>query len=96
MKYTVEKPLSEFEFWSQAKTNAEKLTASELDRIGDELETNDFFAAGMPEDVQINDLFWFEFDTVCRLIGLTEEEVLERGEENDDDKKACDRWPNNE
>lgn len=78
MKYYKDEPLSNFEFWSQAKTNAEKLTASELDRIGDELETNDFFAAGIPEDVQINDLFWFEFDTVCRLIGLTEEEVLER------------------
>lgn len=43
MKYYKDEPLSNFEFWSQAKTNAEKLTASELDQIGDELEANDFF-----------------------------------------------------
>ena len=80
MKYYKDEPLSNFEFWSQAKTNAEKLTANELDRIGDELESGDYFPMGMPEDVQINDLFWFDFDWVCRLIGLTEEEVDEREE----------------
>jgi len=78
MKYYKDEPLINFEFWSQAKTNAEKLTANELDRIEDELETIDFFADGIPEDVQINDLFWFNFDDICRLIGLTEEEVLKR------------------
>lgn len=77
MKYYVDVPLHQFQFWSGAKTNAEKLSIDELDRIGDALEAEYFFDE-MPEDVKINDLFWFDFDFVCRLIGLTEEEVDER------------------
>lgn len=79
MKIYFDKPLSQFEFWSGAKDRADKLTIQELDRIGEILEE----CNGEMEDVKINDLFWFDFDYVCRLIGLTEEEVNERGEDND-------------
>lgn len=76
VKYIVEQPLSKFEFWSGARTNAEKLLNEELDRIGDELD--EVYQDGELTDTKINDLFWFDFDWACRLIGLTEEEVYER------------------
>ena len=79
MKIYFDKPLSQFEFWSGAKDRADLLTIQELDRIGDILgvENREW------EDVELNDLFWFDFEHVCKLIGLTEEEVFERGEDND-------------
>ena len=79
MKIYFDKPLSQFEFWSGAKDRADLLTIQELDRIGDILEE----MYGEMEDVEINDMFWFDFDNVCKLIGLTEEEVFERSEDND-------------
>lgn len=79
VKYIVEQPLSQFEFWSGAKDRAEKLTIQELDRIGEEFEI--LYSDGELTDVKINDLFWFDFDWVCSLIGLTEEEVDERGKD---------------
>ena len=77
MKYLKETNLSNFEFWAGAKQITEKLTAEELDQIGDELEACDFFGE-LPTDTQINDAFWFDSDSVLSLIGLTEEEVLKR------------------
>lgn len=77
MKYTVEMPLSAFEFWGPAGQHAEKLTDKELDKIEDELALIDFFEED-PSDTQLNDLFAFDFDYVCELIGLNAEEVLNR------------------
>lgn len=78
MKYYVDSQLSIFEFWGGAQDNAARLTAEELDKIGDELESNDFWAEGMPDAGQVNDLFWFDFDFVLSLIGLSEEDLDER------------------
>lgn len=78
MKYYKDEPLSRFNFWSGAKTNADELTPDELDQIGDELEANDFFGGKIPSDTEINDLFWFDFDVALQFIGLTESEVDKR------------------
>jgi hypothetical protein len=75
MKIYSEESLSNFEFWSGAKDNAEKLTDKELDQIEAELENQ--YPDGM-EDTQINDLFWYDFDTVLEWIG--KEECQECGE----------------
>ena len=56
-----------FEFWSGAKANAEMMTAEELDSVENELEA--LYPDGMT-DTEINDLFWFDFDYVCDLVGL--------------------------
>ena len=56
-----------FESWSGAKANAEMMTAEELDSVENELEA--MYPEGMT-DTEINDLFWFDFDYVCDLIGL--------------------------
>lgn len=69
--------LRDFEFWSGAKSNAEILT----DRHFDELEfiLEDLYPDGMDE-TQINDLFWFDFDSVLEWLGLEVEEETEEDE----------------
>ena len=66
MKIYKEENLSGFEFWSGAKDNAEKLTDKELDQIESMLE--ELNPDGMSE-TEVNDLFWFEFETVAEWIG---------------------------
>lgn len=68
MEYIVETRLSNFQFWSGAKDRASMLTTEQLDRIEDELEA--IWYDKTPTDSEINDLFWFEFEFVCGLIGL--------------------------
>lgn len=74
MKYYVEESLSNFKFWSGAKENANSLTSVQLDEVETILE--DLYPEGM-SDTQINDLFWFEFDTVKEWLGIEEEEEEE-------------------
>lgn len=74
MKYTVEEPLSSFNFWGQAEQHAEKLTIEELDQIEDALTTS----LTDLTDTRINDLFAYDFDWICELIRLDSSEVIER------------------
>lgn len=67
MTIKTEQSLRNFEFWSGAKSNAEMMTCEELDSVENALE--DLYPEGMT-DTEINDLFWFEFESVCELIGL--------------------------
>ena len=71
MKIYSEKSLRNFEFWSGAKENANELTGAQLDEVETILE--DLYPEGMDE-TQINDLFWFDFDTVKEWLGITDEE----------------------
>lgn len=75
MKLYTEKDLRDFEFWSGAKDRAKYLTEDELNTIENELEA--IYPDGLSE-TELNDLFWFEFDFICNLIGTTEVEVFER------------------
>jgi hypothetical protein len=86
MKIIEETNLKDFEFWSGAKDNAELLTSDEFDTVETILE--DLYPDGM-EDTQINDLFWFDFESVCEWLGTTEEQLEQRkkdedGEEDDE------------
>lgn len=67
MKIYREDSLTNFEFWSGAKANAEQLTNEEMEQLEEELQ--ELYADGMDE-TSINDLFWFEFETVCEWLGL--------------------------
>lgn len=68
MKIYRDESLSNFEFWSGAKDNAEEFTIEELDRIGDELEAED--NGDGYEETEINDMMWFEPERLAELIGL--------------------------
>lgn len=74
MKIYSEKSLRNFEFWSGAKENANELTSVQLDEVENILE--DMYPDGMSE-TEINDLFWFEFDTIKEWLGITDKEEEE-------------------
>lgn len=87
MTYTVEKPLSQFEFWSGAKERTDHLTIEQLDRL-------DYLMPEVlgenPTDAAINDLFWFEDDYIAQLLGFDSWEALERYNDGEDDKDGED------
>lgn len=76
MIYKVDENLTNFKFWSGGKDRADLLTYDELDELDGRIHE---LLGNEPTDTEINDLFWFDFDSVCGLIGLTEEEVFKRG-----------------
>lgn len=79
MTMTIEKKLRDFHFWSGAATNAAKLTGDELDTIEQELEEISESNGGEPmSTTEVNDFFWFDFETVCEWLGLEYEEVMAR------------------
>ena len=75
MKWYVEDSLSNFEFWSGGADRAELLTNEQFDQIEamlEEMEPADGWS-----DTNINDSFWFEFDTIAQWLGYADEEHLE-------------------
>ena len=80
MKYYVEDSLSNFEFWSGAKDRAALLTDDEFDTIEAIMEE----IAGDEgwSDTEINDFFWFEFDTIAEWLGYEDEEALRADRED--------------
>lgn len=67
MKITYEKSLRDFPFWSSAFINACKLTPDQLDEIESILK--EIYPNGINE-TELNNLFWFDFDSVCAWLGL--------------------------
>lgn len=88
MKICTEQSLRNFQFWSGAKDFAETLTDKQFDQVETILE--DLYPDGMT-DTQINDLFWFEEETIREWLDLPTEEQeeanreIERWEYNDPD-----------
>lgn len=78
MKIYRETTLTNFEFWGGAKCRAEKLTYSELEQITEILE--ELYPDGIDETT-VNDLFWFEEDTIAEWLGYNSfEEIYNREE----------------
>lgn len=67
MRIYTEKSLADFDFWSGAKNNAEMLSVEQLEQVETILE--DCYPEGVDETT-INDLFWFDFETVLDWLGL--------------------------
>ena len=74
MKIYSEKSLRNFEFWSGAKENANELTDAQLDTVESMME--EIQPDGW-DKTEINDFFWFEFDTIKEWLGITDEEEAE-------------------
>lgn len=64
-----ETSLKDFEWWSGARANADKLTQDEMDALEVALEE-----WGDWTDTELNDFMWFDFDQVCCILGLTYDE----------------------
>jgi len=74
MKITTEQSIANFKFWSGAKSNAAELTFSQLNEVESILE--DLYPDGLSE-TELNDLFWFDFETVKDWLNITDEEEEE-------------------
>ena len=79
MKITTEQSIANFDFWSGAKANAAELTLSQLNEVESILE--DLYPDGINE-TQLNDIFWFDFETVKEWLGITDDE----DDEDDEDE----------
>lgn len=83
MKIYTETSLRDFEFWAGAVELASKLTAEEFDTIESIIEEI------APEDgwseTAINDLFWFDGDSIAEWLGYADEDALleDRAEEEE-------------
>ena len=83
MKYYVETSLENFEAWSGVRDTLEVLIEKGLcDRVEECLEE------ALGEDVSdtaINDVLWFERDTIAEWCGFSSWEALENGEEEEEE-----------
>lgn len=74
MTYTKELNLTEFKFWSGAKQHY--FTYAELQQLDKNL--TELFCEKTPTETDINDLFWFEEELLCELIGTDFKEYENR------------------
>lgn len=82
MKVYSEQSLKDFEFWSGAKETAKYLTAKQMDTVEAVLE--DLYPDGMSE-TEINDIFWFEEDTIADWLGYDSfDEIMEEVDSEDE------------
>lgn len=86
MKIYNEESLWNFDFWSGARDNASELDRDQMEQIESVLE--DVYPDGM-DATDLNDLFWFEFDTVLSWIGLKQ---LDDGRIVDEDYEEEDEY----
>lgn len=77
MKIYSEKSISNFEFWSGARENAKELTDEQFDELESQLEQ--LYPDGMSE-TELNDLLWFDFETVCDWLGIENETDEDKNE----------------
>ena len=71
MKIISETPLRRFRFWSGGQENAEELTPAQLDEVESQLE--ELYPDGIDE-TELNDFFWFEFDTIKDWLGIYDDD----------------------
>lgn len=65
--------LENFEFWSGARDIAGLMESDDFAVIEELLE--ELYPDGM-EDVEVNDFFWFEGDTIAQALGYEDEEDM--------------------
>lgn len=89
MKIYSEISLRNFNFWCGAKDRVCDLTDEQLDEVEEILE--DLYPEGMSE-TEVNDLFWFDFETIKEWLGLPimEESELDAWWKDFDDQLKSD------
>ena len=86
MKIYKDESLSNFEWWSGAVATADRIWEEQGSEGFDQLEAilEDLYPDGIDE-TDLNDLLWFDADTVYEWLGIDDEE--EEDEEDDDDEE---------
>lgn len=82
MKIYSEQSLANFKFWSGAETTAQRIWEEQGSEGFDQLEAilEDLYPDGIDE-TDLNDLLWFDADTVYEWLGIEDEE-----EDDDEDE----------
>ena len=85
MKIYTEQSLADFKFWSGAETTAQRIWEEQGSEGFDQLEAilEDLYPDGI-DKTDLNDLLWFDADTVYEWLGIDDEEEEEEDEEDDD------------
>ena len=98
MRIYKEESLRYFDFWSGGASNAEELDYDQLDELEAILE--DMYPDGMTA-TELNDLMWFDFDTVKEWLGIEDsddedefdegchKEACHKKEEEDEVEEGC-------
>ena len=63
--------LPDFNFWGGAKENASELTRDQLETL--QFILSDIYPDGV-DATTLNDLMWFEFDTIKEWLGIEDDE----------------------
>ena len=71
MKIFKEESLRYFDFWGGACENADELSMDELDNLESILE--DAYPDGI-DATTLNDMMWFDFDTIKEWLGIEDDE----------------------
>ena len=82
MVVTEETTMADFEPWSGAASTYETLTTSQLDQLTFMFE--ELYPEGC-SDTTINDILWFERDTIAQWLGFCDWEELEEENANEFD-----------
>lgn len=78
MKVYSEVSLIDFNFWGGAKDTAEELYEEDFNIIQSAIEEMECDENGMIEEVDLNDIIWFERDWIARILGYEDFEELIR------------------
>ena len=74
--------LENFEFWGDtARRNAESLSSSDMERL--EMILEEAYPDGI-DATALNDLFWFDFDTVKQWLGIRDTDYTDTDEDDAD------------
>ena len=84
MKITKEMSLRNFEGWSGAVDTLNTLTDDQKDAL--EANLKELYLDGVDE-TRLNDLLWFENDTIAEWLGFEDWEDLERKNSGEDDEE---------
>lgn len=89
MKIYKDESLADFKFWSGAETTAQRIWEEQGSEGFDQLEAilEDLYPDGIDE-TDLNDLLWFDADTVYEWLGIGDEEEDEGEDEEDEDEET--------
>ena len=97
MKIYTEQSLADFKFWSGAETTAQRIWEEQGSEGFDQLEAilEDLYPDGIDE-TDLNDLLWFDADTVYEWLGIDDEEEDEDEDDEDEDDEEEETEPTND
>ena len=97
MKIYTEQSLADFKFWSGAETTAQRIWKEQGSEGFDQLEAilEDLYPDGIDE-TDLNDLLWFDADTVYEWLGIEDEDADDDDDEDEEDNEEEETEPAND